>query len=238
MAHQLSRLLYLLPLANALPQIFNIKPMVPNTIRLDSTFTFVINVTNPALDFPSFPVHGLSVSTVRFGPTHNLPTVTNTTGAPFFLTSLDSTRANSDNPSLPLGLMLYARGENDSGELVPTQTLGVDAGSGTVGLTLPVTAPVDFSECPVLAGPVAGTYVVCDTGFSSVQHPQWVVRWVAGTTADVVPAKCVAVKLLPQCVKGGEVAKGAPLVAGETPVKALCWDNVAAVQWEKSRAKC
>lgn len=237
MAHKLSALLLLLPPATALPQNINIKPMVPNSIRLDSTFTLVINVTNPALDFPSFPVHGLSLTTVRFGPTANIPTVTNTTGGggPFFLTSLDTTRANADFPAFPLGLTLYPPGENDSGEFKPSQSLGVDAGSGTPGLTLPTTAPVDFSECPVLSGPAPGTYVVCDAGFEAPQHPRWMVRWVAG---DAVPAKCVAVKLLPQCIRDGEVAKGAPLAVGETPVKALCWDNLKTVRWETSRAKC
>lgn len=237
MAPQLSTLLLLLPLTNALPQAINIKPVVPNSIRLDSTFTLIINVTNPALDFPSFPVHGLSLTTVRFGPTANIPTVTNTTGSggPFFLTSLATTRANSDFPAFPLALTLYPPGENDSGEFKPSQSLGVDAGPGTPGLTLPVKGPVDFTECPVLTGPAPGTYVVCDAGFDAPQHPRWMVRWVAG---DAVPGKCVAVRLLPQCVRDGEVAKGAPLAEGETPVKALCWDDLKTVRWETSRARC
>ncbi|KAK1832062.1 hypothetical protein QBC39DRAFT_305884 [Podospora conica] len=238
MASQLAHLLLLLPLATALPQKFNIKPMVPNSIRLDSTFTLVVNVTDPALDFPTFPVHGLSLGTVRFGNQQSIATVTNTTGAQFFLTSLDATRGNADLAAWPLGLTLHPGAQPESGEFPRTQSLGVDAGYGTPGLSLPTKAPVDFSECPVLAAPEPGTYVVCDAGFDAPQHPRWMVRWVAGTAADVVPAKCVAVRLMPQCVRDGEVSKVAPLKEGETPVQALCWDDIKTVDWKVSRAKC
>ncbi len=97
-------------------------------------------------------------------------------------------------------------------------------------------------ECPKLEGPeyvTSGTYAVCDIG-KIPRLPQLGITWVSGTAnegdyyADEpnVPANCIAVKLLPECVK---TELGVPLNEGEVPVKGLCYDNLKTVDWKKRR---
>src|SRR5438552_2202928 len=87
-------------LASAVPT------MIPNDkfeMRSSQGFRLVVNVTNPAPDFPANPVNGLKVFPARAGTNINYASVTNTGGAVFFSTSANLTRLSTDY--LPTGLV-------------------------------------------------------------------------------------------------------------------------------------
>ncbi|KAK1758783.1 hypothetical protein QBC47DRAFT_314571 [Echria macrotheca] len=217
-------------LASAVPT------MIPNDkfeMRDSKGFRLVVNVTNPAHDFPGNPVNGLKVFPARAGANINYASVTNTGGAVFFTTSTNLTRLSTDY--LPTGLV--SRPSPDSAH---TDMLGLDVGQGTAGFgvsTWPKT-------CGTLQAPVSGTFAVCDLGFEAPVHPRFVVQYVEGTAnagddkfyaeEPNVPDNCVAVKLLPECA---ELA-GTKRADGEEIVTSRCYPDVGVITWQDGMKIC
>jgi hypothetical protein len=205
-------------------------PIIPNypTPSHSQGFHFVVNVTNPELDFNP-PINGYYLNSIHDGAGLNLIGVTEDPGRVFYQNgTIEEWRygrstiiSDGGIPAAPYGIALIP---DDETEEPQSYTARLDVGKSTTGIVLS-----RFPEPYVFALPEQ--YVACDEALEYYQGRHFVILKRIPHLTEV-PDNCVAIRLLPQCTELNELPEGS-FSSHEFALDSACYDDVSSLNWSQ-----
>jgi hypothetical protein len=187
-------------------------------------FTLVVNVTDPPKDFDP-PVHLSIVTGIHVGAGHAELGTSRRTGRVFYqngtvdeYNSAKSTVLTDDGqPPAPAGIRLT---REDAGIFIGSLNIG----PGTPGIRLSTATPIIFL--------LPETFFVCDDPLPYYAGKLFRIVHQTAQAADI-PAKCVPVRLVPQCAELEALPDGA-FANHDFALDSSCYENVSLVDWKYS----
>ncbi|KAI1372631.1 hypothetical protein F4677DRAFT_250276 [Hypoxylon crocopeplum] len=215
-------------LASASPLSGRQTPYPPSTFS--KGFKLVANVTDRANDL-SPPIHGWTLQGAHIGAGLNSAVLNNTTPGMIFYqngTVNEVYHQTSDiltdvgTPFVPYGIIMRYPSDTDK-----TVALGIDAGSGTPGITL-TNPPYPMTE---LSAP-ASQFLACKENIPYYPPDREFVLVRAFRDQYEVPNNCVVVEFLPQCAELPDLPEGS-YSSHEFANTARCFEDPANIDWTK-----
>ncbi|XXH03247.1 hypothetical protein Hte_009645 [Hypoxylon texense] len=217
------------PLSSANPILTRQEaPYPPSTFS--KGFKLIANVTDRAHDL-SPPIHGWALQGAHIGAGLNSAVLNDTTPGMVFYqngTLTDVYRQRSDmltdagTPLTPYGIVM--RYPSDADKVV---ALGIDAGSGTAGITL-TDPPYPMTELSAYAS----QFVACKENIPYYPPDREFVLVKAFRDQYQVPSNCVVVEFLPQCATLPDLPEGS-YSTHEFANTARCFEDPANIDWPK-----
>ncbi|KAI0022489.1 hypothetical protein F4780DRAFT_733121 [Xylariomycetidae sp. FL0641] len=227
-------------LASATPLVSRQTPNYPPTSQSQG-FQLIANVTDPSTDL-SPSVNGFVLSGIHVGAGLSEAVVSADSGLVFYhngtaqaiKSGSGSILMDGGTPPFPWGISIAAPStpSNLSG---PEHYVGVNAGSGTSGVTF-ASFPDPYAY--LTAPGQQGTFAACARPVEYYGGQVWtVVRWVedvwdeeAKLYLPLVPQGCTRVNFLPQCAPLPGLPADA-IASHEFALSQRCYEDVSAIQW-------
>ncbi|KAI6086870.1 hypothetical protein F4821DRAFT_237645 [Hypoxylon rubiginosum] len=226
---QFALLAFTAPVSSANPILARQEaPYPPSTFS--QGFKLIANVTDRSHDL-SPPIHGWALQGAHIGAGLNSAVLNNTTPGMIFYqngTLADVSRQQSDmltdvgKPLTPYGIIM--RYPSDADKVV---ALGIDAGSGTAGITL-TDPPYPMTELSAYAS----QFAACKENVPYYPPDREFVVVKAFRDGYEVPDNCVVVKFLPQCAALPDLPEGS-FSSHEFANTSRCFEDPANIDWPK-----
>ncbi|CAJ2501424.1 Uu.00g042770.m01.CDS01 [Anthostomella pinea] len=202
-------------------------------------FKLVANATDPTNDMAA-SVNGLVLQGIHVGAGLNdaaLGSDTNNSRIFYQNGTAEELRYNQGDilsdggtPIFPWGIQVANQNASDPAAL---RGVTVDAGSGTVGVSL-AHFPDPYVYLTALG---AGKFVACDEYVRYYNQNFTTVRYVTGVQDPAtalytysIPENCVAINLIPECAALPDLPEGS-ISSHEFAASAKCYADVSAINW-------